>query len=181
MSTRAPVETFVLSSEGEARLQEILDRYPTRQSALMPALWVVQEERGHIPPAAVAWLAARLEVTEARVWELITFYAMFRSEPQAEHVLQVCRNISCHILGAPSIVAHLEKRLGIRLGQTTPDGKFALEGVECLGACGLGPALQVGKHFYERLTPAKVDAILEGLRRGDPPRPDTDRPLKEEA
>ncbi len=181
MSTQADAPAFSLSPEGRRRIDEIVARYPTRQSALMPSIWVVQEEAGHVPPAAVDWLVERLGVDHARVHELLSFYTMFRDEPQAEHVLQVCHNISCHILGARPIIAHLEKRLGIRLGQTTPDGKFALEGVECLGACGHGPALQVGKHFYERLTPEKVDAILEGLRRGEPPRPDTDRPLEEKA
>jgi len=102
---------------------------------------------------------------------------MFRTEPQAEYTLQICRNISCHVMGARPIIAHLEKRLGIRLGETTPDGKFALEGVECLGACGLGPCLQLGKHLFEHLTPQKTDDLLDSLRKGIVPRADTEREL----
>jgi len=169
---------FSLPAARREEFQVLLDRYPTRQSVLMPALWLIQQECGHVSAAAVDWLSEQLEVSPARLWELISFYTMFRSEPQAEYVLQVCRNISCHIMGAPEIVAHLEKRLGIRLGETTPDGKFALEGVECLGACGHGPALQLGKHYYEFLTPEKVDMILDSLKKGIVPRADTDRDLE---
>jgi len=171
--------TFTLAEAGMKRFRRLLERYPTRESALMPALWLVQDQEGHIPPAAVDWLVEQLGVSHARVWELISFYTMFRSEPQAEYVLQVCHNISCHILGAPSIIEHLEKRLGIRKGQTTPDGKFALEGAECLAGCGMGPMMQLGKHFYENLTPEKVDRILDSLRQGVVPRADTDRELEE--
>jgi NADH-quinone oxidoreductase E subunit len=180
MST--PAETtpeFSLSAEGRQKIEDLAARYPTLQSALMPALWVVQDELGYVPPGAVDWLVQRLQVTPARVWELLSFYTMLRSEPQAKCVLQVCHNISCHINGSRAIIAHLEKRLGIRLGERTPDGQFALEGVECLGACGHGPVLQIGKHFYEQLTTAKVDALLESLKKGTPLRPDTDRELEE--
>jgi NADH-quinone oxidoreductase E subunit len=176
--TEAPAG-FSLSQEGRARFAKLVERYPTRESVLMPALWLIQDEHGYVPPPAVDWLVERLGVTRARVWEVLTFYTMFRTEPQAEYVLQVCHNISCHIMGARGIIAHLEKRLGIRLGETTPDGKFALEGAECLGACGHGPVLQWGKHLYEFLTPEKVDAILESMKKGEPLRPDTDRELEE--
>ena len=180
MSTPTEAQTgFSLSEGARARIRELRERYPTPDSALMPALWAIMDELGHVPPPAVDWLAAELAVAPARVWELITFYTMYRSEPQAEYVLQVCHNISCHLMGARSIIAHLEKRLGIRLGETTPDGKFALEGAECLGACGHGPVMQLGKHLYEYLTPEKVDAILESLRKGVVPRADTDRELEE--
>jgi NADH-quinone oxidoreductase subunit E len=180
MDATAPdVSAFALSPPSLARIQRVRERYPTRESALMPCLWVIQDELGYIPPAGVEWLAAELGVPVARVWELCSFYVMFRNEPQAEHVLQVCHNISCHIMGARGILAHLEKRLGIRVGERTPDGKFALEGVECLGSCGSGPCLQLGKHLYENLTPERVDELLEGLRRGAPPRPDTERELEE--
>jgi NADH-quinone oxidoreductase subunit E len=172
-------QVFDPSAAARDRIQRLRERYPTRESALMPALWVVQDELGHIPPAAVDWLAAELQVAPARVWELVTFYTMFRSEPQAQYVLQVCHNISCHIMGARGVIAHLEKRLGIRPGERTPDGRFALEGVECLGACGHGPALQLGKHLYEHLDPAKIDALLESLKKGVVPRADTDRELEE--
>jgi NADH-quinone oxidoreductase subunit E len=169
---------FALSAAGAARVEALIARYPTKASALMPCLWVIMEEMGHVPAGGVAFLVAKLGVTPARVNEVLTFYTMFRTEPQATYVLQVCRNISCHIMGARPAIAHLEKQLGIRLGEKTPDGKFALEGVECLGACGMGPCLQLGKHLYENLTPAKIDWLLDGLRKGVVPPADTDRKLE---
>lgn len=171
--------SYTPAPETRARIDDALRRYPTRASAIMPCIWAIQDELGHVPPAGVDLLVAELEVTRARVHEVLSFYTMFRTEPQAEHVLQVCHNISCHILGARPLIAHLEKRLGIRLGETTPDGKFALEGAECLGACGHGPCLQRGLHLYEHLTPQKADALLESLRRGEIPRADTDRELED--
>jgi NADH-quinone oxidoreductase subunit E len=173
--------TLQLSEASHERIAAILERYPTRQSALMPCIWVIQEELGYVSPAGVSFLAETLGLSQARVEEVLSFYTMFRTAPPAEHVLEVCQNISCHIMGAREIIAQLEKRLGIRLGEATPDGKFALHGVECLGACGHGPALQLGKHLYEYLTTEKVDALLESLRKGDVPRADTDRALEEDA
>lgn len=172
-------ETFDLPEQDRPAFDSIIERYPTRQSALMPTLWLIQDRFGHVPPAAVPWICEKLEVAPARVAEVISFYTMFRDRPQPKYVLQVCRNISCNINGARGIIAHLEKKLGVRMGETTPDGMFALEGAECLGACGMGPVIQVGKHFYEKLTPEKVDALLDSLRRGEPMRPDTDRELEE--
>jgi len=178
----APAEqatAFDLSAEDRAAFDDIVARYPTKRSALMPTLWLIQDRHGYISDAAVAWTAARLEISEAKVRELISFYFMFRDVPQAAHVLQVCHNISCHIMGARPLLAQLEKKLGVRAGETTPDGMFALEGVECLGACGMGPCMLVGKHLYEHLTPKKADEILDSMRRGEPLPADTDRDLED--
>ncbi len=161
-----------------ARIDALVEQYPTPPSALMPCLWAIMDEVGYVPEVGVDLLVGKLGLTRARIHEVLSFYTMYRTEPQAEFVLQVCHNISCHIMGARRIIAHLEKRLGIRLGESTPDGKFALEGVECLGACGMGPCLQLGKHLYEHLTCAKVDDLLENLRRGEVPPADTDRELE---
>jgi NADH-quinone oxidoreductase E subunit len=169
---------FALSSAGATRVEALIAQYPTKASALMPCIWVIMDEMGYVSEAGVDFLTEKLELTRARVHEVLSFYTMFRTEPQADYTLQVCHNISCHIMGARPIIAHLEKRLGIRLGETTPDGKFAIEGVECLGACGLGPCLQLGKHLYEHLTAEKTDELLESLRKGVVPRADTDRELQ---
>jgi NADH-quinone oxidoreductase subunit E len=168
---------FALSPSGLAKVEDLIARYPTKASALMPLIWVIMDEMGYVSEGGVDFLTAQLDLTRARVHEVLSFYTMFRTEPQGEYTLQVCHNISCHIMGARPIIAHLEKRLGVRLGGTTPDGKFALEGVECLGACGLGPCLQLGSHLYEHLTPEKTDELLESLRKGVVPRADTDREL----
>ena len=173
-----PVEEqapFALSSESLAQMDDLIAKYPTKASAVMPCIWVIMDEIGYVPPGGVDLLVEKLEITPARVHEILTFYTMFRSEPQAKYTLQVCHNISCHILGVRPVIAQLEKQLGVRLGERTPDGQFQIEGVECLGACGHGPCLQLGKHLYENLTPAKVDDLLESLRSGVVPRADTDR------
>lgn len=161
-----------------ARIDELVRQYPNPPSALMPSIWAIMDERGYVPESGVDVLVEKLGVSRARVHEVLSFYTMYRTEPQPAYVLQVCHNISCHIMGARGIIAHLEKRLGIRVGETTPDGQFAIEGVECLGACGMGPCLQIGKHLYEHLTVEKVDALLESLRRGELPKADTDRELE---
>lgn len=168
-----------LSADALARIRSLVERYPTKASALMPCIWAIQDDLGWVTPGAVDVLVETLGVTRARVHEILTFYTLFRTDPPAKYVLQVCHNISCHILGARELIAHIEKRLGIRMGETTPDGTFALEGVECLGACGHGPVIQLGKHFYEQMDADKADALLESLRRGDVPRADTDRELEE--
>lgn len=170
---------FKLSAETLARIDGIVARYPTRASALMPCLWAITDELNHVPAGGVDLLVEKLGVTPARVQEVLSFYTMYRTEPQAENVLQVCHNISCHIMGARNVIAQLEKKLGVRLGEDTPDGKFRLEGAECLGACGHGPVMQLGKHLYENLTPAKVDQLVEDLKRGVVPAADTDRELEE--
>lgn len=170
---------FKLSAETLAAMEGIIEKYPTKASALMPCIWAITDELGYVPEGGVDLLVAKLDVTRARVHEVLSFYTMYRTEPQADHVLQVCHNISCHIMGAPGVIAHMEKKLGVRKGEKTPDGKFALEGAECLGACGHGPCLQLGKHLYENLTTEKVDDLLENLRKGDVPQADTDRKLEE--
>lgn len=172
MEDTAPV---ALSPAALARIDALAARYPTRASAVMPCLWVVMDELGWVPPSAVDLLVEKLGITHARVNEVLSFYTMFRAEPQARYTLQVCHNISCHIMGARPLIAHLEQKLGVELGGRTPDGLFQIEGVECLGACGMGPCLQLGSHLYENLTPAKADALLDSLRRGVVPRADTDR------
>ena len=172
-------QDFQPTPETAARIDSLIQRYPTKASALMPCLWAIMDQEGWVSSDAVDYLTGKLDVTRARVYEVLTFYTMYRTEPQADYVLQVCHNISCHILGARNIIAHLEKRLGVRLGEKTPDGKFAIEGAECLGACGHGPCLQLGKHLYENLTTAKVDDLLENLRRDEVPRADTDRELED--
>ena len=179
MST--PVENdkkFVLEGEDLAAFEAIVAKYPTKRSAVMPSLWLIQDRDGYVCDGAVTWLSGQLEMSEAKIREVLSFYFMYRETPQAKHVLQVCHNISCHIMGARPLLTHMEKKLGVRMGETTADGLFALEGQECLGACGMGPCMQVGRHLYEHLTPAKADEILESMRKDDPLRPDTDRELE---
>ena len=179
MSKNVEQTEFKLSAETLAKIDGIVEQYPTKASAIMPCIWAITDELNHVPEGGVDLLVQKLGVTRARVHEVLSFYTMYRTEPQAENVLQVCHNISCHIMGARGVIAQLEKKLGVRMGESTPDGKFRLEGAECLGACGHGPVLQLGKHLYEYLTPEKVDGMLEEFKRGETPRADTDRELED--
>ncbi len=153
--------SFAFSPEREAKFQEIVRRYPTSFSAIMPTLWLCQAEWGWLKPGIPEWVAERLEVPVRRVYELISFYTMFYTENPGKYNLQVCRNISCHLMGAQNIIDHIKKKLGIEVGQTSADGMWRLEEVECLGACGYGPVMQVGDRYYEHLTIEKVDALIE--------------------
>jgi len=151
----------------QARVKEILARYPAdqRESAIMPVLWLAQERFGFISQEAIELTARSIDVPEAEVAGVATFYTMYHLEPVGRHVLQVCCTLSCSIMGAERIVAHLERKLGIRVGETTPDGRFTLKKVECLASCGTAPMLQVNERaFDENLDEAAVDRLLETLK-----------------
>jgi NADH-quinone oxidoreductase subunit E len=167
---------FALTPEGERRVDEIVARYPERQAAMLPVLWVVQGEKGWIPADAIEWVARKLECTPATVQSVVRFYTMFDDRPVGKYKLQVCRTLSCELMGARRIIDHLRERLGVEPGQTTEDGLFTLQEVECLASCGTGPMLQCNLKFYENLTLERVDALLEELR-GTDPDPDDVRPV----
>ena len=151
-------------AEDRARLAELRARYPERESAVLPALWLAQKRWGFISQEAVAAVARELELVENDVAAVATFYTMFHLEPVGRHVLQVCCTISCSLLGADALVEYLKRKLGIELGQTTPDGRFTLKKVECLASCGTGPVLQVNdRQFHECLDLEAVDRLLDAL------------------
>jgi NADH-quinone oxidoreductase subunit E len=127
----------------------------------MPTLWLCQDEWGYLKKGVPEWVSARLDVPLSRVYEVITFYTMYYTENPGKYNLQVCRSISCHMAGSPEIVAYLEEKLGIRAGETDGEGLFRIEEVECLGACGYGPMMQVGKGFHEHLTKEMLDELIE--------------------
>jgi NADH-quinone oxidoreductase E subunit len=149
----------------KARLDELISRYPTKKAALLPALWVAQEVYGGwLPPAAMEEVAVHLGLPEAEVQGVATFYTMYNMQPRGRHAIEICHNVPCMALGAEQLIQHCEKRLGIHSGETTPDGVFTLARVECLGACCNAPAVQVGGTYYEDVTPAQMDALLETLK-----------------
>lgn len=158
---RNEATSFAFSAEREERFQTLVERYPTNFSAIMPTLWLCQEEWGWLKPGVPEWVAGRLEVPLSRVYELISFYTMYYTKNPGRFNLQVCRNVSCHLMGAQRIVKHLSLRLGIMPGQTDDEGSFRLEEAECLGACGMAPMMQVGNRYYENLTPQKCDELIE--------------------
>jgi NADH-quinone oxidoreductase subunit E len=108
-------------------------------------------------------VADYLEIPRVTAYEVATFYSMYELQPVGRHVLCICTNVSCALCGSEEVVRHLERKLGIKMGQTTPDGRYTLKEVECLAACGGAPAMMIGRRYYENLTPASIDAILEQL------------------
>ncbi len=166
--------TGVLSSPvvlSEAVCREIdlwVAKYPGpwKQSAVMAALRIVQDEDeqgGWLTHARMDAVAAYLEMPAIAVYEVASFYSMYELKPVGRHKICVCTNLSCMLNGSDRVVEHLEKRTGIRLGETTPDRRFTLKAVECLGACAGAPMMQIGRQYHEHLTPEKIDSILDRL------------------
>lgn len=149
--------------EALERIEKILPRYPTKQAALLPVLWVAQETWGWISKEAAEEVARILELPPAHVTGVLTFYTMYNLEPVGRHFLQFCTSISCHLAGAGQLVDHCRKRLGIDLGGTTPDGKFTMVEVECIAGCDRAPSMMVNDGYHEPMDATKLDALLERL------------------
>jgi len=164
MST--PIQNSIFSPELAARFDHLPTIYPARRSALVPMLLYAQDELGYVSDAAIAEIAQRLDLTELDVASVLSYYSMLRTEPAGKYNIQVCTNISCMLRGGYEILDHCKKKLGVGHKQTTPDGQFSLEEVECIGACCWAPAMQVNYDFHDELTPAKVDAILDDYAHG---------------
>jgi NADH-quinone oxidoreductase subunit E len=163
-----PREMATFSPEVEAEIDLHLAKYPVKRSAILPLMFIVQRERGgYLDPPGVAYLADRLGVRITDIWEVATFYSMINTEPVGRYHLQVCKTLSCKILGANDIARRCSERLGIKPGGTTEDGLFSLSEVECLGSCGTAPMMQVGFDYYENLTVEQVDEIIDKCRRGE--------------
>jgi NADH-quinone oxidoreductase subunit E len=153
-----------ISDKLDAFFTEKMKEYPTKRSFLVPMLLYSQDEVGAITEEVVAHLAKKTELTELEVRNVVSYYSMLRTRPAGKYNVQVCTNISCMLRGADELYDHCKKTLGIGHKQTTPDGMFSLEEVECIGACSWAPAVQVNYDFHENLTPSKMDAVLEGYK-----------------
>ncbi len=160
---------FQYSPEALAEVQGFMKKYPEgrHKSALIRALHIAQEEnQGWLSIAAMDHVAEVLSITPIEVYEVASFYSMYNLEPVGKYVLEFCHTGPCAIEGAERIVAYAQKQLGIKTGETTADGMFTLKEVECLGACGYAPMMQVGEFFHEHLTEEKIDRFLEDCRAG---------------
>lgn len=155
----------MLSQQGVDEINREINKYPPdqKQAALMATLTIAQREIGYLSTEVMDWVAAFLNVPPIRVREIATFYSMYDLEPVGKHKICVCSNISCMLRGSDEVIQHIEKRLGIKVGETTPEGDFTLKEVECLGACRDAPMMQIGDDYHENLTPERIDAILEQL------------------
>jgi NADH-quinone oxidoreductase subunit E len=163
---KVPQEVATFSPEVEAEMDRHLAKYPEgrKRSAILPLMFIVQRERGgYLDPPGVAYLADRLGVRITDIWEVATFYSMINTEPVGKYHIQICKTLSCKIMGADKISDHCKQKLGIEAGGTTPDGRFSLSLVECLGSCGTAPMFQINFDYHENLTTEKVDEILASL------------------
>jgi len=138
---------------------------PRVRARLLAALYLAQEQYGWLSPQAIERVASRLELSPGQVYTTASFYTMFKLEPRGKYLVQVCEGLSCYLAGgAEPILEHIARRLDIQPGETTPDGRFTLEVVQCLAACGTAPALRINDELYENMTFESIDALLERLR-----------------
>ena len=152
-----------LSDTARAEFERLLTRYPDKEAVILPALYLAQREFGHVSDEAIVFIAGLLGLSPARIEGVATFYTMYNRKPVGKYHVQICRNISCSLLGAEHLIEHVAGKLGVKPGGTTPDGKFTLSQVECLGSCGTAPVMQVNDDYFENLTEASIDAILDKL------------------
>jgi len=155
----------MISEAKREQLDVLVARYPEKRSALIPILHEVQGEVGHLSPEAVEWVAGYLGLSPADVMSVASFYDMLSLEPVGKHMIYVCQNLTCALLGAERLIRHLESKLGVRMGETTPDGKITLKRMECLASCGTAPSIQVDGVHHHQVTPEKMDALLDALQR----------------
>lgn len=157
--------TVALTPEMRAQFDALRATYPPEMatSLVLPLLHCVQDAQGHVTEDDAVMIAEYIGMPAMQVVEALTWYTMFERAPTGTYVIKLCRNIACSLRGSDRIVAHVKRTLGIDVGQTTPDGRFTLQTVECLASCGTAPAMQVNRTYHESLTEAKVDAILKEL------------------
>ena len=160
----------MLTEDAKKKIDAYVARYPTKKAALLPALYIAQEENGGwIPREAMKDVADYLELAPAYVEGVATFYTMFNKRPVGKHHIEVCHNIVCMVVGADELIEHIGAKLGIEKGETTADRKFTLSGSECLGACANAPCMMIGDRYFEDLTSESVDAIIDDLAAGREP------------
>lgn len=152
---------MALSEAALTEIRRLMAQFPERQSALLGALFVAQEEAGALGSEVVAEVAQVMDLPASEVASVASFYHLYRFRPEGRHLIQVCTNISCLLNGCGRVLEHLTKRLGVEAGETTPDGRFTLRTAECLAACEMAPVMMVGPDRHGPLTPEQIDQVLE--------------------
>jgi NADH-quinone oxidoreductase subunit E len=152
---------FTYTKENEEKFQKIAKKYPKIDSMMLPALWLVQEQEGWVSPDAMVFVANKVGKSPIEVYEFATFYTMFNLKPIGTYHIELCKTLSCMIMGAPQLKQFIKDTLGIEPGETTPDGKFTLSEVECQGACGGAPMIALNHQYHENLTVDKLKTIIE--------------------
>ena len=160
----------MLKEKYQRRNRRILSRYPVKRSALMPLLYLAQQDEGFVSEAAMKEIAGLLTLTPPQVYETVTFYTMLNLKPVGKFHIQVCKSLMCALVGSDTVIGWIKTKLGIGPGETTADRLFTLSTVECLAACGTAPMMQINDDYYERLTEEKLDRILADLKTTGPAR-----------
>jgi len=156
-------EPFAFDADRDAEFERLVVRYPTRESMIMPALWMAQEQQGWISAEAIEYIAERIGTYPAKVFELATFYTMYHLKPMGTYHICVCRTLSCWLRDKQAIIDYLEDEIGIKPGQISEDGRYSLEEVECLGHCGTAPVVQINGEFHEEMDLDKFKTVLAAL------------------
>jgi NADH-quinone oxidoreductase subunit E len=159
-----PPAAIAFSQAQLTEVRRLQSLYPDPRGALLPVLHMAQDTFGHVSLAVQEYVAGLFGLSPAHVHEVVTFYTLYSQKAKGRHVVAVCHNLSCHLAGAQDILAHVKRRLGVEVGETTEDGRITLQSVECLCACEAAPMMQVDDRYELHLTPEKVDRLLEGLR-----------------
>jgi len=152
------------SPETLKQFEATVARYPKKEAAMLPVLYLAQREFGHLGAEAIEYVAKLMDQAPARVQGVVSFYTLYNMKPIGRHHIQVCRTLPCALRGAEEVTEFLRKKLGIECGQTTPDGRFTLSEVECLASCGTAPMMQVNDDYYENLTEEKINQILDAMK-----------------
>lgn len=155
--------SFVFTQDNEKHFQDLLPRYPHKKALVLPCLWMAQYQDGCISAEAMAYIAQKLDVPQAHLYGVATFYTMFTLEPVATYHIQVCKTLSCELCGKAEIIKSIEETLGIKVNERTLDNRFQLSEVECLGACGGAPMLAMNEEYHENLTVEKTKSLLQSL------------------
>src|SRR5256714_14937386 len=153
----------MISEQAKQRMRDLATRYPVARSAIMPALYIAQQEEGYISQEALQAVAEAIGLTVDDVESVATFYTMYYQHPPGKKVIKVCTSISCYLRGCDALVSHLEKRLGIKRGETSADGNYTLMTAECLASCGTAPVLQINEEFVENVSLEAADALIDKL------------------
>jgi NADH-quinone oxidoreductase subunit E len=157
-------EPFQFDKKRDAEFERLIKRYPTRESMILPALWLTQEQEGWVSQEAIGYIADRIGTFAAKVYEAATFYTMYNLKPTGKYHICVCRTLSCWLRGKQEIVDYLRDEVGVTPGKKTEDGKFSLEEVECLGHCGTAPVVQINGEFYENMDVEQLKSLLATLK-----------------
>jgi NADH-quinone oxidoreductase E subunit len=154
----------MLNEENKNKVEELRKRYPRAQALLLPVLWLVQEQEGYISEESMKYVGTLLNIPFSHILGVVTFYTMLQKKAVGRHHIEVCTNVSCMLRGSEKILQHIEKRLGLKPGESSPDKKWTLSDVECIGSCGTAPVVAIGDVYYENLTLEKVDKLLDSLQ-----------------